>query len=249
VQATVGDVASQAPDRTPAAPAQPAPHTPAEDAPTAQTPAGDVDTSLDNLLVTAAELIINKQFASTAMLQRDLRLPHAMCLRLLEILERKQIIGPHIEGRNREVLVDLEDAEQVLAELREDGDPVAEHIKTPDPDPELTAGPYDTIREPTEAEDEMETEPEAPVRKMTPEESRRKVERWIVDLHAQGELSFSATDPELRAIWKSTGNESRNWVYNVLERIARTGALRKDTSGTGTVFRIVDLEPLGGVPA
>lgn len=250
VQATVGDVAAQAPACTPAAPARTEPPSAAVDAPTsAQVPTEDADTSLDELLVTAAELVIAAQYATTDMLQRKLRLPHTMCLRLLEILERKEIVGPHIEGKNRDVLVKAEDADRVLAELRDEGDPVAEHIRTPDPDPTITAGPYDEIREPTEAENEMETEPQAPVRKVPPEESRRMVERWIVDLHAKGELSFSATDPELRAIWKATGNESRNWPYTVLERIIRTGAIVKDTSGTGTVYRIVDLEPLGGVPA
>ncbi|MFB4307021.1 DNA translocase FtsK [Actinomadura sp. GTD37] len=226
----------------------PAASTPAAPAVQENAQAGDVPADLADALGFAAELVIATQGASTQMLQRKLRLSHKDCLRVMEVLERKGIIGPAQDGGLREVLIASDEAAEALEDLRRDGDPVAAYVTTPDPDPEVTAGPYDEIREPTEEENAIETPP-AKVARMSPEASRRLVEDWILHRHSLGELSFTSSDDELRVIRDRTGNTSRTWAHNVLSRLADEGVLEKDNSGKSTVFRIRDLAPLGGVPA
>jgi hypothetical protein len=220
--------------------------------PAAAPPAGpessDVPTDLADVLATAAELAIATQFVSTQMLQRKLRLSHEDCLRVVEVLERKGIVGPAGEDGQRAVLLAPGDAAEVVDDLRRDGDPVAGYVTTPDPDPTVTAGPYDEIRDPSEEENVIETPP-APAGKMPPDAARRLVEDWIRHRYELGELSFTASDPELKVIRDRTGNTSRTWAHNVLMRIAGDGVLEVDNSGKSTVFRIKDLAPLGGVPA
>jgi len=203
---------------------------------------------LADVLATAAELVIVSGFASTQMLQRKLRLSHEDCLRVIEVLQRKCILGPARGDGQHEVLLTADEAAEAVDDLRRDGDPIAAYVTTPDPDPEVTAGPFDEIREPTPEEDAIETPPARGV-KMSPEAARRLVEDWILHRHEKGELSFTASDPELQMIRNRTGNTSRTWAHNVLMRIAKDGALEVDNSGKSTVFRIKDPAPLGGVPA
>jgi hypothetical protein len=204
---------------------------------------------LGELLAQAAELVIATQYATSAMLSRKLRLPHHMAVQILEALEMKGVVGPQPAGLTepREVLVKAEDAETVIEGLREDGHPIAEYLRTEDPDPGVVAGPYDEIRTPTLREDQFNTrtaEQEQAERagRMDPEAARALVHAWIV---GQGlGASFLATHPELTEIRHRTGNKSRGWTNKVLTELVALGALDVDTDSASHVFTVADLGPI-----
>lgn len=76
---------------------------------------GEASGEDDELLPQAKDVIIKSQKASASLLQRRLRVGYARAARILDILEEQGFIGPAHGAKPREILVDMEEAEDYLS--------------------------------------------------------------------------------------------------------------------------------------
>ncbi|MEJ7798754.1 MAG: DNA translocase FtsK, partial [Solirubrobacteraceae bacterium] len=88
----------------------------------------------DLLLEDAIRLVVEMGTASTSMLQRRLRLGYTRAGRLIDMLERRNVISGYEGSKPRQVLVGASDVERFIANLRErDGAPPASPASAPAP--------------------------------------------------------------------------------------------------------------------
>jgi len=71
-------------------------------------PKVDLTAEEEELVKKSIEIIRHERRATMSMLQRRLNLGYAVVFRIMEILERRSILGPRVGAEDREILIDLD---------------------------------------------------------------------------------------------------------------------------------------------
>lgn len=104
----------------------------AQPAPT--TGSGPAATEEVDLLLEAAELVVTSQYASTAMLQRKLRIGFAKAGTIMDQLQTAGIVGPQDASKSRQVLTGPDDLADAISFLRGDTETGAEQDESAPPE-------------------------------------------------------------------------------------------------------------------